>query len=169
MHSSGRGIFPWGLVLTHRFDHDSTQWKDLHINHKETLAICLAATRWGHQWQNKRVIIHSDNQAAVQIINKGTTANDLIMYELRKLFWLSAHFNFHISAVYVPGEQNTLADSISRLHDPKHLLTFYSLLTQLFPQEIVTQTALLHYISAKSLQFLSFRCAGPNTGQAITS
>lgn len=56
----------------------------LHINHKETLAIILAATRWGHLWANHRVIIYSD-KTRVQIINKGTTNNKIIMQELHAL------------------------------------------------------------------------------------
>ena len=68
------------------FSLDNPAWSQLHINHKETLAIVLAAKRWGHVWANHRVIIYSDNQAAVQIINKGTTGSEVIMQELRELF-----------------------------------------------------------------------------------
>ena len=31
--------------------------------------------------------------------HKGTTANTIIMQELQALFWLSAFYNFHITAV----------------------------------------------------------------------
>ena len=75
---------------------DSPEWQNLHINHKETLAIALAAQRWGPLWSNQRVVIHSDNQAAVQIINKGITAISVVMNALRTLFWLWALYNFHI-------------------------------------------------------------------------
>ena len=87
----------------HNFSIDSPTWESLHINHKETLAIVLAAKRWGKLWANQRVIIHSDNQAAVQIINKGTKACPIIMQELRTFFWLSAFYNFHVTAVYLEG------------------------------------------------------------------
>ena len=93
----------------HNFSLNSPTWESLHITHKETMAIILAAKRWGRLWSNRRVIIHSDNQAAVQIINKGTTANPKIMQELRALFWLSAFHNFYITAVYLAGTKNTLA------------------------------------------------------------
>ena len=115
----------------HNCSVDSPAWSSLHINHKETLAIALAATRWGKLWANQRVIIHSDNQAAVQIINKGTTTNPLITQELRALFWLSAVYNFHITAVYLVGTANTLADAISRLHERQGLLHFYASLCDL--------------------------------------
>ena len=94
--------------------------------------LVLAAKRWGKLWANQCLIIHSDNQAAVQIINKGTTANPLIMQELQALFWLSAIHNFHITAVYLAGTANTLADAISRLHERQGLLHFYAPLCDLF-------------------------------------
>ena len=68
------------------FSLDNPAWSCLYINHKETLAIVLAAKRWGHLWENHLVIIYSDNQAAMQIINKGTMGNKVIMQELRVLF-----------------------------------------------------------------------------------
>ena len=50
------------------YDHfalDSLRWRNLHINHKESLAILLAAKRWCKLWSNRRMVIYSDNQAAV--------------------------------------------------------------------------------------------------------
>ena len=38
------------------------------------------------------------------------------MRRLRDLFWISAKFNFHLVAQFVPGLQNTLADAASRLN-----------------------------------------------------
>ena len=108
------------------FSFDHPTWSCLHINHKETLGIILAAKRWGHLWANHRVIIYSDNQAAVQINNKGTTNNEIVMQELRVLFWLSAPHNFHITATYLEGFCNTIADSVSHLHEHPH--PFYSVL-----------------------------------------
>ncbi|KAL9978914.1 hypothetical protein ACROYT_G016498, partial [Oculina patagonica] len=136
---------------------DSPAWSQLHINHKETLAIVLAAKRWATQWANHRVIIHSDNQAAVQIINKGTTANDTIMEELRALFWLSALHNFHISATYVPGACNTLADAVSRLHERGSLLLFNSFLQTSLSPVPVADLNLTDHMSVHSSIFLFSR------------
>ena len=41
---------------------------DLHINNKENLVIVLACLRWAPRWRNKRVIIKTDNQAAMSIV-----------------------------------------------------------------------------------------------------
>ena len=39
------------------------------------------------------------------------------MNSLRNVFWMSAIYNFRLKAVYYPGKFNTVADSISRLHE----------------------------------------------------
>ena len=92
--------------------------EDLHINYKEVLTVVSAALLWCKQWANKIVKVHCDNQAAVAIINKGTAKDPFVMSSLRNLFWLSALFNFKLSAVYYPGSYNTIADACSRLHEP---------------------------------------------------
>ena len=40
---------------------------------------------------------------------------------LRHLFWLSATYNFHVSAKFLAGLSNTVADDISRLHEQGRL------------------------------------------------
>ena len=93
----------------------------LHINSKEILAAFLAVCRWAPYWSNKRIFIHSDNMTAVSAINKGTSRNPFVMKCLRQLFWLSATYNFHVSARFLAGISNTVADDISRLHEPGRL------------------------------------------------
>lgn len=43
------------------------------------------------------------------------------MQELCTLFWLSAFYNFQVTAVYSEAAKNTLAKAISCMHEPKHL------------------------------------------------
>lgn len=153
----------------HNFTLDSPLWSSLHINHKEALAIVLAAKRWGRLWANQRIIIHSDNQAAVQMINKGTTANAVIMQELRSLFWLSALYNFHITAVYVEGAKNTIADAISRLHERKRLLGFYRFICDASSPALANGIPLAAHMSVKGQFFLSCRSTGTYSGDATQS
>lgn len=94
---------------------------NLHINFKETLAIELGIARWAKQLANKKVIVHSDNQAAVAIVNNGTSKNKVVMSSLRRMFWWSAKYNFRIHCVYHRGVDNTLADGVSRLHEGPNL------------------------------------------------
>ncbi len=88
--------------------------KAWHINEREFLAIYLAAKKWASQWRNKHLLVVSDNTATVAAVNKGSSPSKRIMAMLRDLFWLSATYNFHITAKWIAGVDNTLADAGSR-------------------------------------------------------
>ena len=109
VHGSAFFSLPW------------SQWEgtsDKHINFKEVLALEPAVFLWAEHWRNKKVFVHSDNRAAVGIINKGSCRDTTVMASLRRVFWASAVYNFRLKAVYYPGERNVLADAASRLHQP---------------------------------------------------
>ena len=78
------------------------------------------------------MIVSSDNQAAVGIINKGSTGNPFIMQALHQFFWLSAVYNFRITAKYIPGQQNVVADAVLWLHSLHHLLYFWQALIAVY-------------------------------------
>ena len=79
---------------------------------------CISTTRRYWPWANKRIHVYCDNTCAVYTINKGLSKQPLVMASLRRVFWLSAIYNFRIKAVYYPGAHNILADCASRLHEP---------------------------------------------------
>jgi hypothetical protein len=89
----------------------------VHINIKELAAVLLAAKRWAHLWQNQHVVLYTDSQCSMYIINSGTSRNAAAMSLVRQLFWLSAIFNFHITARHIAGKNNILSDYVSRLHE----------------------------------------------------
>ena len=126
----GAGAYWHGDWSYWNFFTDLPHLSQLHINFKECLCIVLAALRWGSQWQNRHIIVYCDNQAAVAMINKGSTGNPIMMSYLRLLFWLSASHNFRITAKYLPGKENTIADCISRLHEPPMMLRWARWLSQ---------------------------------------
>lgn len=97
---------------------DCPEIQDVHINLKELAAVVLAAQRWCHLWANKQVLVMSDNSTTMSCVNRGTSRSPLLMTYLRYMFWLSAVYNFRLTAMHVPGEDNVLADNISRLHEP---------------------------------------------------
>ena len=103
---------------------DFPEFASNHINLKEAFCIILSAVKWAPHWRNHKVHVYCDNTAAVAMINKGTTANSLMMRYLRLLFWLSATYNFRITAIHIPGKLNTTADHISRLDESSHFLEF---------------------------------------------
>ena len=107
---------------------DWPELQEAHINVKELASVVLAAHRWAAAWANKRVIIWSDNSTTVSCINRGSSRNCYLMRYLRYMFWLSATYNFRISARHVPGIDNVIADRISRLHEPSARYELFELL-----------------------------------------
>jgi len=92
----------------------------LHINYKEAFMILQAAKRWAPYWSGQRILIKSDSEVAVPLVNKGTTPCPIIMDWLRELFWLSEFHGFHMIVDHIPGSHNVIADSISRLDETCH-------------------------------------------------
>lgn len=93
--------------------------KDLSITFKELYPIVVAAILWGHAWQRKRIIFHSDNQATCDILNKGRSNCPFIMKLMRRLVITATISNFAFSGTHIPGHLNTIADSLSRLQIKK--------------------------------------------------
>ena len=89
-----------------------------HINTKELAAVVMAAQVWRQNWANHHVVIHTDNQVTAAVINNGTARNSTCLDLLKHLASLALEFNFTISASYIPGIDNVMADTISRLHEP---------------------------------------------------
>ena len=129
----------------------------LHINSKEILAAFLAVRRWAPCWKNKRIFIHLDNVTTVSAINKGTSRNPFIMACLRQLFWLSAMYNFHISARFLLGISNTVADDISRLHEPGRLekIISYVHMSPGFPCTCLMLVFLLYFPDPRARKLLT--------------
>ena len=106
---------------------------------RELLPIVLASAIWGKHWKGQRVVCHCDNAAVVAIINSASSKNALAMHFMRPLFSISAHYNFSISARFLPGASNQSADALSRNNADR----FFSLKPQAnqlptqIPQEIL--------------------------------
>ena len=135
----------WGL--------DWPEVAKFHINHKEVLAIILAARKWGHLWSNSSVTVLTDSECAKYIIRNGTTANPVVMNYLRELFWISAFYNFDLIPVHIKGHDNILPDTISRLHEIGKPFQLQALLWEYYktPLSIVTLNC---HMSYESLVFL---------------
>ena len=89
-------------------------WKTKSISLLELFPIVLSFIIWGPLLQNKRIIIHTDNQALVPIINKSSSKHADIMLLVRKLVASTMRNNIQILAQHIPGKQNILSDHLSR-------------------------------------------------------
>lgn len=86
------------------------------INALEFLPIVKAARTWGHLWSNKKVIVYTDNMQCLSYINKGTCKDSPpLMDYIRELSLIAAINNFQMVAHHIKGEQNVIADCLSRL------------------------------------------------------
>ena len=88
--------------------------KNHHISFKEMFAGLLSCAAWGKGWRGARVEWRCDNQAAVQAIASRSCRDQPMMHLIRCLFFLEAWFGFELVAVHLPGEENSLADDLSR-------------------------------------------------------
>ena len=87
------------------------------INVRELYPLWESALRWGKGWRDCKVNCFTDNTQVVAAINKGRSINDSSMEILRLIFWESVVHNFHLVAHHVAGDDNVLADALSRLTD----------------------------------------------------
>lgn len=87
---------------------------DYHITVKELVPVVLAAAMWGAGWRGKTIKVLCDNSAVISIINGGTSKNQEAMHLRRCLAFVAAKFEFYMFAVHIKGEENTLADALSR-------------------------------------------------------
>ena len=81
----------------------------------ELFPIVVGVLLWGKQLTGKKVVFWSDNQTVVAVINKQSSSCTHIMSLIRRLVVLCLKWNIWFRAKYVPGVNNEIADSLSRL------------------------------------------------------
>lgn len=126
------GAFRFGTWHPDATCHVPQQYSDFHrinpnipdnvktnINFLELYPVLVAARLWGQLWRDKHIVVYTDNTQTMYFINKGTCKNHTGMAWLRELFWISAHNNFYITSCHLPGQDNVIADCLSRLAEPK--------------------------------------------------
>ena len=81
---------------------------------QELLPIVMACMIWGPWWANNRVVVHCDNQAAVCVVNAGYSRDKDMMRPYALPVFYQGILGIDLWAVHIPGEQNVVADAISR-------------------------------------------------------
>lgn len=84
------------------------------ITFLELVPIAMAFSIWGTKLAGKRVILHTDNQALVSILNTQTSKSSRVMHLLRKLVLQGLVYNIQFKATHIMGLDNTKADALSR-------------------------------------------------------
>ena len=87
-----------------------------HINLLELWAIHLALRKLKNHLRNQTVLIRCDNMSVVMYINKrgGVRSRELCLQTVQLLYWCDRH-QISIQAAHIPGAENKLADSLSRI------------------------------------------------------
>lgn len=91
--------------------------RDININFLELVPVYLALETLTASYNNRHFVCFTDNTQAKTVINKGVSSNASCMELLRKIFWLTVRTNSYVTARFIPGASNVLADSLSRLVD----------------------------------------------------
>ena len=93
----------------------SDQEKLLHINLLEMKALFLGLQAFQEDVSGRHVTAMYDNSTVVAYVNKqgGTVSRALCLLTSRLLRWTES-FDVHLDARYLPGENNVLADVLSR-------------------------------------------------------
>ena len=107
----------WGAHVAHL--EASGRWPDsmigLHINVLELEAVFLALKKFEWFLRNKRILICTDNTTVACYIKKGGGVRSITLSKRAENLLKWCHFSqISISAKYVPGKMNVVADALSR-------------------------------------------------------
>ena len=83
----------------------------------EMYALVTAAMTWGHEWRGKKIMFRSDCMPVVYAVNGGSSPVPQIMHLLRELARSACLHGYDFRCLHIPGEDNTIADLLSRVGD----------------------------------------------------
>ena len=109
---------------------------------------------WGEIHPNHHFVVRCDNIAAVYMTNTGAAKHPQAAMIVKDIANMALKWNLSISAVYLPGHLNNIADSISRLHTPGQFIRLSALLNERHVSGIHPSYNLLNNMSALTFCFL---------------
>lgn len=87
-----------------------------HITALELYTIVIAVKLWAPQLRQRKFIVSCGNEAAVTVINSGSSRDPFMQRCLRQLWFTASIYDFELTACHIPGVHNVLVDSLSRWH-----------------------------------------------------
>ena len=110
---------------------DEIAEQDLPIHRLEMLAVLVAVRLWGVYCEGMKVSIYCDNESVVQVINSSKTKDAFLATCLRELWLEVATYGFQLRAIHLPGEENRVADWLSRWEcGPEYRELFYGFIAE---------------------------------------
>ena len=80
----------------------------------ELFPIVVALVLWCHLLKGKRIVLRSDNDTVVKVLNKQSSKCPRIMKLVRFLVLQCLKYNVLFCARHIPGTNNNIADALSR-------------------------------------------------------
>ena len=116
LYTDASGALGYAAVLgSHWFVGEWTEsHKSYQIAIKELFPIVLALEVWSTKLKNHKILFFSDNKAVVDIINKQSSKDKILMRLIRRLVLCALKFNILFRAKHIAGTHNVLADRLSR-------------------------------------------------------
>ena len=92
-----------------------TIWQDYNIAVLELYPIVAALELWGRYIHS--VLVLTDNQAVVEVINKQSAKNYHLMRLIRRLVVAAMKCNVYFKAKHIPRKTSIIADKLSRFQE----------------------------------------------------
>ena len=91
------------------------------ITFLEFFPVVVSVVLWAPQLSGKRIVLRSDNEAVVAILNKQTSKCTHVMKLVRFMVLQCLKYNLLFSAKHIPGKLNNIADALSRFQESRFL------------------------------------------------
>lgn len=114
----------------------------MHIVVREFLPIILTFHVWGRYWRHSRLHFLCDNEVVVEVINKQSAKDPLMLALLHYATSLPLRFDFFIHATHIPGSVNDKADHLSHFQASLDFLHALALQPTPIPQDVLHQLTL---------------------------
>lgn len=85
-----------------------------HINYLELMAVYLSLQQFEGELQGASLLLWEDNQTVVQVLTNRTTRSPELMHLLRRVWRLIDLAGINLEVRYIPTDENTFADYLSR-------------------------------------------------------
>jgi hypothetical protein len=95
----------------------NSKWKMKHINVKELQAVLLTVRRFKEELRGKSILLKIDNQVAMAYVNRMTGRIPELARIAREIIQELEQIGANIQAIYIPSEENIIADRLSRETD----------------------------------------------------
>lgn len=119
---------------------------EVNINELEALALLVGVKLWAASCKGRKILVNCDNQVTVHIVNSGRAANTFAQACMRELHYWCARFDCQVRAVFIDTKRNTMADLLSRSHDPTCVAQFQDKVKHLKIRELKVVDSMFDFI-----------------------